>query len=81
MNDRVNDYKNKYIKKCSELQDFIEANSRIYKLLEYYPNLYFHTKSLNLPKNNENDSKWKNRNRFDQDSYPLYILLSMTGEY
>ncbi len=81
MNDRVNDYKNKYIKKCSELQDFIEANSRIYKLLEYYPNLYFHTKSLNLPKNNENDSKWKNRNRFDQDSYQLYILLSMTGEY
>lgn len=81
LNYRVNDYKNKYIKKCSELQDFIEANSNIYKLSEYYPNLYRHIKSLNLPKDNENDSKWKNGNRFDQDSYPLYILLSMAGEY
>ena len=44
--------------------------------------MYNHIKSLNLPNDDkENDSKWKNGNRFDQDLYSLYILISMAGEY
>ena len=36
LNDQVNEYRNKYIKKSTELQNFIETNQKISKLAKYY---------------------------------------------
>lgn len=42
----------------------LKQTKKISKLAKYYPDLYYHIKSLNLPNDddNENDSKWKNSN-------------------
>lgn len=40
--------------------------------------MFKHISSLNLQENNPNA---KNGNRFDEENIPLYILISMAGEY
>ena len=69
----------KYHKVKDELSDFKKAHSTLAFLSEAYPHLYQHIISLNL-KNDSNDNS-KYGNRFSEDVMPIYVLLSMAGEY
>ena len=72
------DYKRKYIEVSKELQEFKEVHKNIDLLSKQYQYLFNLISSLNLQ---ENDPNAKNGNRFDEENIPLYILISMAGEY
>ena len=77
-------YRRKYIETRNELQNYIKTNKKIYQLSKIYPQLFQHLSSLNIKIDDDsidNDDKAKNGNRFDDRLVPIYILLSMAGEY
>ncbi|KAK8836855.1 hypothetical protein M9Y10_037379 [Tritrichomonas musculus] len=71
-------YKRKYIEVSKKLQEFKNVHKNIDLLSWQYPYWFKHISSLNLQENNPNA---KNGNRFDEENIPLYILISMAGEY
>ena len=71
-------YKSKYSETLTELNDYKKANTNLSYIRYTHPYLYKHILSLNEDIYNPNS---KFGNRFNEDVVPIYMLLSMSGNY
>lgn len=71
-------FKEKVIELSEEVESLKISNVENYNLFLHYPFLSRHISSRNLKNESENS---KNGNRFKDELTPIYILLSLSGEY
>lgn len=78
LNNVINYYRGRYTETLNELENFKKQYKNMANLSRAYPFLFNHLLGLNLDNESENA---KYGNRFKPELMPIYVLLSMSGEY